>query len=83
MLHQDGCSRSWYRDAYLYAIWCRGLEQPSDVEGSVRLYGYSTIPRWMKLVRSGTGLRIVPAEGVAVHAPAAPAAVLALQASVG
>jgi len=67
--------RSWYRDAYLYAVWCEA-GWPSEVEDPW-FYGYSTIPRWMKLTRSGTGLRSVP-NGIAVQVPATPAAVAAL-----
>jgi hypothetical protein len=69
--------RSYYRDAYLYAIWCEA-GQPIDVEDPW-FYGYSTTPRWMKLAKSGAGLRSVPA-GVAVQTPATPATVVALQA---
>ena len=67
--------RSMYRDAYLYAVWCEA-GRPSEVEDPW-FYGYSTIPRWMKLTRSGTGLRSVPT-GIAVQVPATPAAVAAL-----
>ena len=63
--------RSWYRDAYLYAIWCEG-GRPSEVEDPW-FYGYSTTPRWMKLNRSGTGLRSVPT-GIAIRTPALPEA---------
>jgi hypothetical protein len=72
--------RSWYRDAYLYAIWCEA-GRPSEVEDPW-FYGYSTTPRWMKLARSATSLRSVRT-GISVHAPAAPAAVAALQAACG
>ncbi|MFC6287579.1 DUF262 domain-containing protein [Nocardioides sp. GCM10027113] len=58
--------RSWYRDAYLYAIWCEA-GRPDEVEDPW-FYGYSTTPRWMKLTRSGTGLRSVPT-GIAIQAP--------------
>ncbi|MBY9075957.1 DUF262 domain-containing protein [Nocardioides sp. WL0053] len=63
--------RSWYRDAYLYAIWCRA-GQPSEAEDPW-FYGYSTTPRWMKLTRSGVGLRSVPT-GIAIQVPASPEA---------
>ena len=63
--------RSWYRDAYLYAMWCES-GRPGDVEDPW-FYGYSTTPRWMKLARSGTGLRSVPT-GIAVQTPAFPEA---------
>ncbi len=69
--------RSWYRDAYLYAIWCEA-GRPSEVKDPW-FYGYSTAPRWMELTRSGTGLRSVPA-GIAVRVPVTEAAVAALQA---
>lgn len=62
---------SWYRDAYLYAIWCEA-ERPEEVDDPW-FYGYSTTPRWMKLNRSGTGLRSVP-RGIAVQAPGSPEA---------
>jgi hypothetical protein len=60
---------SFYRDAYLYAIWCEA-GRPEEVTDPW-FYGYSTTPRWMKLNRSGTGMRSVPA-GIALSAPAAP-----------
>jgi hypothetical protein len=66
---------SWYRDAYLYAIWDEA-GRPSEVEDPW-FTGYSTNPRWMKLVRSSTGLRSVQA-GVAVQAPAGAAADVAV-----
>lgn len=58
--------RSWYRDAYLYAIWCEA-GRPEEVDDPW-FYGYSTAPRWMKLLRSGTGLRSV-SEGLVLQAP--------------
>ena len=51
--------------------------RPSEVEDPW-FYAYSTIPRWIKLVPSGTGLRSA-ATGITVQAPATPAAVAALQ----
>jgi hypothetical protein len=63
---------SWYRDAYLYAIWCEA-GRPSEVEDPW-FYGYSTTPRWMKLTRSGTGLRSTPT-GIAIQPPPRPEAV--------
>ena len=62
---------SWYRDAYLYAIWCEA-GQPEDVQDPW-FYGYSTTPRWMKLNRSGVGLRSVPT-GIALQVPPMPGA---------
>lgn len=72
--------RSWYRDAYLYALWCEA-GRPSEVKDPW-FYGYSTIPRWMKLTRSGTGVRSV-STGIVVEVPATPAAVAALRAVCG
>lgn len=69
--------RSWYRDAYLYAMWCKS-GRPTEVEDPW-FYGYSTTPRWMKLTRSGTGLRSVP-RGIAIQPPAFPEATEALKA---
>ena len=68
--------RSWYRDAYLYAMWCEA-GCPSEVEDPW-FFGYSTTPRWMKLVRSGTGLRSV-STGIAVQTPTKPGALEVLQ----
>jgi hypothetical protein len=68
--------RSWYRDAYLYAIWCE-CGQPGAVEDPW-FYGYSTTPRWMKLAASGTGLRSVPT-GIAIWTPARPEAAEVLE----
>ena len=68
--------RSWYRDAYLYAIWCE-CGRPSEVEDPWFI-GYSTTPRWMKLTRSSTGLRSVPT-GIAIQTPALPEATELLQ----
>lgn len=67
---------SSYRDAYLYAIWCEA-GRPKEVEDPW-FYGYSTTPRWMKLTRSGTSMRSVPA-GIALTAPETPDARRALQ----
>ena len=68
--------RSWYRDAYLYAIWCEA-GRPDEV----RTHGSTATrpPRdgW-RLVRSGTGLRSVP-DGIAVRPPATPAAAATFQ----
>lgn len=61
--------RSWYRDAYLYAIWCED-GRPSEVEDPW-FFGYSTTPRWMKLTQTATGLRSVPT-GIALLAPVSP-----------
>ena len=59
---------SWYRDPYLYAIWHES-GSPEDVTDPW-FTGYSIIERWMRLERSHTGMRSVPA-GIAVQAPAA------------
>ncbi|MGN6444663.1 hypothetical protein [Amnibacterium sp.] len=48
---------SYYRDAYLYAIWCEA-GRPVEVKDPW-FSGYSTTPRWMELVRSGTAMRSV------------------------
>ena len=69
--------RSWYRDPYLYAIW-RESGSPQDVTDPRSpgggtgpwFIGYSTDERWMRLERSGTGIRSVPT-GIAVQPPAA------------
>lgn len=63
--------RSWYRDAYLYAMWCEA-DRPREVVDPW-FNGYSTTPRWMKMARSGTGLRSVPT-GIAVQSLASPEA---------
>lgn len=55
--------RSYYRDAYLYAMW-REAGSPDEVEDPW-FYGYSTHPRWMRLVRSAVGLRSVD-RGIAI-----------------
>jgi hypothetical protein len=68
--------RSWYRDAYLYAMWS-AAGQPSEVEDPW-FYGYSTTPRWMKLDRSGTGLRSV-STGIVIQRPTKPGAAQVLQ----
>jgi hypothetical protein len=68
--------RSWYRDAYLYAMWCEA-GRPDEVKDPW-FYGYSTDPRWMELVRSGTGLRSVT-KGIAVRAPVTPTAAATLE----
>ena len=60
---------SWYRDAYLYAIWCEA-GKPSEVKDPW-FTGYSTDPRWMELVTSRTALRSVPT-GIAVRRPTDP-----------
>jgi hypothetical protein len=59
--------RSWYRDAYLYATWCEA-GRPEEAEDPW-FYGYSTIPRWMTLTRSGIGLRNTAA-GLSLQVPA-------------
>jgi hypothetical protein len=55
--------RSWYRDAYLYAMWCESGNL--DAVTDPWFYGYSTTPRWMTLTKSGVGLRSVP-DGIIV-----------------
>ncbi|ANH38694.1 hypothetical protein I601_2270 [Nocardioides dokdonensis FR1436] len=49
--------RSYYRDAYLYAIWSEA-GRPSEVSDPW-FYGYSTTARWMELARSRVGIRSV------------------------
>jgi hypothetical protein len=67
---------SWYRDAYLYAIWCEA-ERPTEVDDPW-FNGYSTNPRWMRLTRTGTCLRSVT-PGIAIRAPATSQGYTALQ----
>jgi hypothetical protein len=71
---------SWYRDAFLYAIWCEA-GRPSEVKDPW-FTGYSTHPRWMTLVRSGIALRSVPA-GIAVQPPTAPSSAGGYEAVLG
>jgi len=68
--------RSWYRDAYLYAMWCEA-GRPEEVQDPW-FFGYSTIPRWMTLTRSGTKLRNTTG-GLYLHGPAMPQARAALE----
>ena len=49
---------SRYRDPYLLAIW-RNLGNPNDVEDPW-FTGHETVPRWLRLTRSGIGIRSVP-----------------------
>ena len=67
--------RSWYRDAYLYAIWCEA-GRPSEVTGSVvlRLLDHPEVDEG----QVGHGLRSVPT-GIAVQTPTTPEAVATLQ----
>jgi hypothetical protein len=61
---------SWYRDAYLSAIY-----RESDVQHAVDepwFTGYETEPRWMLLKASGTGIQCVP-DGFLLRVPATPA----------
>lgn len=58
--------RSWYRDPYLYAIW-REAGSPKQVPDPW-FFGYSSNPRWMRLERSGAGLRSVQ-PGIALDEP--------------
>lgn len=46
---------SWYRDPYLLTIW-RQIGEPDTIEDPWFL-GYEWSPRWLRFVRSGTGLR--------------------------
>lgn len=69
--------RSWYRDAYLYAMWCEA-GRPEQIEDPW-FFGYSTNPRWMRFVGSGTGVRNT-ADGLHLRAPATPHGRQALQA---
>jgi len=48
---------SRYRDPYLLAIW-RNLGNPNDVEDPW-FTGHETVPRWLRLARSGIGIRSV------------------------
>lgn len=48
---------SRYRDPYLLAIW-RNLGNPNDVEDPW-FTGHETVPRWLRLTRSGIGIRSV------------------------
>lgn len=59
--------RSWYRDPYLYAIWCEA-GQPEEVKDPW-FYGYSSTPRWMLLPGSGTEIRSVSG-GLAIRTQA-------------
>jgi hypothetical protein len=48
---------SWYRDAFLLAVW-----RAADRKGAVEdpwFMGYETAARWMTLQKSGTGVRCV------------------------
>jgi len=58
--------RSYYRDPYLYAIWCESGYR-EEVEDPW-FYGYSTYERWLRLERSQTGMRSMP-DGIALEAP--------------
>lgn len=69
---------SWYRDAYLYAMWCEA-GRPDEVKDPW-FYGYSTTPRWMELIRTGTSLRSVP-DGISVKPPVMPTANATFQAA--
>lgn len=57
---------SYFRDAYLYAIWSQS-GRPDSVEDPW-FFGYSTTPRWMKTVSCHVGQRSMPT-GIAVDAP--------------
>jgi hypothetical protein len=48
-----------YRDPYLLAIW-RELEADSSIEEPL-FTGYEYHARWLRLIKSGTGVRCVPA----------------------
>lgn len=58
---------SKYRDPYLLAIW-RNLGNPLDVDDPW-FTGHETIPRWLRLARSGVRIRSVPT-GFEVSEPA-------------
>lgn len=57
---------SYFRDAYLYAIWNQAGRLP-EVDDPW-FYGYSTTPRWMTTKTSKVRLRSVP-EGLAIEVP--------------
>lgn len=59
---------SYFRDAYLFAIWSRAGE-PNEIEDPW-FYGYSTTPRWMVTTESRVGVRSVPT-GFEVQMPLA------------
>lgn len=57
---------SWYRDPILLELW-----RPSDVSDMVEdpwFTGYDTTPRWLRLIRSGVGIRSV-AQGFRLQRP--------------
>ncbi|WP_427173797.1 DUF262 domain-containing protein [Arthrobacter sp. 92] len=58
---------SRYRDPYLLAIW-RNLGNPDDVDDPW-FTGHETIPRWLRLRRSGIGIRSV-SRGFELSGPA-------------
>lgn len=64
---RKGVQRSWYRDPYLYAIWCESGSPPEVTDPW--FIGSSTKERWMRLERSQIGIRSVQS-GIAMQAPA-------------
>lgn len=56
-----------YHDPYLLAIH-KAAGEPSEVD-PLRFTGYEWDPRWLRLTRSGVGLRVVP-EGFEITGPA-------------
>lgn len=48
---------SYYRDAYLYAMWVSAGNPGKSLVKDPWFYGYSTEPRWMTFIRSQAGLR--------------------------
>lgn len=68
---------SYYRDPYLTAIRQQSGVAQTAVQGLVQHWsgepgftGYETEPRWMRLVKSGTDMQVVP-DGILLRAPAA------------
>lgn len=68
---------SYYRDPYLAAIRQQSGVAQTSVQGLVQHWsgepgftGYETEPRWMRLVKSGTDMRVI-LEGIQLRAPAA------------
>jgi hypothetical protein len=63
---QGKSQNGWYRDPYLYAIWCES-GRPGEV-GTTWFKGWWNKKRWMRLKRSGTGLRSAR-RGIEVQPP--------------
>lgn len=76
MLDKEAMS-SYYRDPSLAAIRQQSGVAQTAVQGLVQhgsgepgFTGYETEPRWMRLVKSGTDMQVVP-DGILLRAPAA------------